>query len=114
MEQLEESMASALPGKNGLTDSVCVIIGIRPDIIKMAPIILELQQQARPFFIIHTGQHYSYFMDKQFFEDLDLPQPEHHLDTARVVIYEENRSTKRSTCLDLIRTDLIETIFLSV
>ena len=65
--------------KKHLSDSVCVIVGTRPGIIKMSPIIKELGWRQIPFFTLHTGQHYSYEMDKKFFEDLELPKPLYHL-----------------------------------
>ena len=33
-------------------------------------------------FILHTGQHYSYNMDKVFFEQLELPQAKYNLDAG--------------------------------
>lgn len=58
---------------------LCIVVGTRPEIIKMAPVILECQKQALPFFIIHTNQHYSREMDAIFFEELQLPQPAYNL-----------------------------------
>ncbi|MEM1548873.1 MAG: UDP-N-acetylglucosamine 2-epimerase (non-hydrolyzing), partial [Thermoproteota archaeon] len=46
---------------------VSIILGTRPEIIKMSPIIRELEKRGIDFFILHTGQHYSYNMDKIFF-----------------------------------------------
>jgi UDP-N-acetylglucosamine 2-epimerase (non-hydrolysing) len=34
------------------------------------------------YFTLHTGQHYSYEMDRALFEDLELPQPEYNLDVG--------------------------------
>lgn len=34
------------------------------------------------FFILHTGQHYSYNMDKVFFEQLGLPEAKYNLDAG--------------------------------
>jgi UDP-N-acetylglucosamine 2-epimerase (non-hydrolysing) len=34
------------------------------------------------FFILHTGQHYSYLMDKVFFEQLELPPAKFNLDVG--------------------------------
>ena len=56
-----------------------VILGTRPEIIKLAPIIRELEKRKLDYFILHTGQHYSYEMDKIFFEELNLPQPKYNL-----------------------------------
>ena len=40
----------------------------------MAPVIRECQRRGLDYSIIHTGQHYSYQMDRIFFEQLALPQ----------------------------------------
>jgi UDP-N-acetylglucosamine 2-epimerase (non-hydrolysing) len=58
---------------------IAVIIGTRPEIIKMSPVIRELENQGLNYFILHTGQHYSYNMDKVFFEQLELPEPKYNL-----------------------------------
>ncbi len=56
-----------------------VVLGIRPDIINLYPIVKELQKRKCEYVIVHTGQHYSYFFDKLFFEQLNFPKPDHHL-----------------------------------
>jgi len=61
---------------------VSVIIGTRPEIIKMAPVIRELQAQGADFFVLHTGQHYSYNLDRIFFEELELSAPKYNLDAG--------------------------------
>jgi len=62
--------------------TIAIILGTRPEIIKMAPVIRECQRRCLDFSIIHTGQHYSYHMDRIFFEQLELPQPDHNLDVG--------------------------------
>jgi UDP-N-acetylglucosamine 2-epimerase (non-hydrolysing) len=52
-----------------------VVLGTRPEIVKMSPIVRELQRQGDHFDLVHTGQHYSFDMDKVFFRDLELPDP---------------------------------------
>ncbi|HDQ05514.1 MAG TPA: UDP-N-acetylglucosamine 2-epimerase (non-hydrolyzing) [Candidatus Bathyarchaeota archaeon] len=59
-----------------------IILGTRPEIIKMSPVIQELQRQELDYFILHTGQHYSYSMDRLFFEELNLPEPKYNLDVG--------------------------------
>ncbi len=59
--------------------NIAIIIGTRPEIIKMAPIIRELERRNRTFFILHTGQHYSYNLDRVFIEQLNLPKSKHNL-----------------------------------
>jgi len=61
---------------------VCVVIGTRPEIIKMSPIIRELLKMNWEFYVLHTGQHYSYNMDRIFFEELELPEPEYKLNVG--------------------------------
>jgi UDP-N-acetylglucosamine 2-epimerase (non-hydrolysing) len=53
-----------------------------PEINKIAPAIRECQRRRLNFCIIHTGQHYSYQMGRIFFEQLELPQPDHNLDVG--------------------------------
>ena len=54
---------------------ICIVLGTRPEIIKMSPIIRECEKRKLDYFILHTGQHYSYEMDRIFFEELGLPAP---------------------------------------
>lgn len=61
---------------------ICIILGTRPEIIKMSPVIRECQEKGLDYFILHTGQHYSYEMDKIFFENLNLPLPDFNLDVG--------------------------------
>ncbi len=58
---------------------LAITLGTRPEIIKMAPVIRECQKQAIDHIVIHTGQHYSYEMDKLFFEELELPHADYEL-----------------------------------
>lgn len=61
---------------------IAIILGTRPEIIKMSPIIRECERRNLDYFILHTGQHYSYEMDRTFFEDLNLPAPKYNLDVG--------------------------------
>jgi len=70
-----------------LEPRVCVVVGTRPGIIMFSPIIRELQRRDLDFLVIHTGQHYSYNMDRKFFEDLQLPEPDYKLDTVQHCTY---------------------------
>ncbi len=56
-----------------------IILGTRPEIIKLSPIIRKLEEKNIDFKIIHTNQHYSKNMDKIFFEELNLPNPDYNL-----------------------------------
>ena len=61
---------------------IAIVLGTRPEIIKCSPIIRECQRLNLNYFILHTGQHYSYNMDKVFFDQLRLPQPKYNLDVG--------------------------------
>jgi UDP-N-acetylglucosamine 2-epimerase (non-hydrolysing) len=61
---------------------VAVILGTRPEITKMAPLIKRFEKDRADFFLLHTGQHYTYQMDKVFFDQLQLPQPQYNLDVG--------------------------------
>lgn len=59
-----------------------VILGTRPEIIKMSPIIRYLEERSLDFFILHTGQHYSYEMEQIFFQELELPEADYNLEVG--------------------------------
>jgi UDP-N-acetylglucosamine 2-epimerase (non-hydrolysing) len=61
---------------------ITVVLGTRPEIIKMAPVIRECEKRNLDYLVLHTGQHYSYQMDKVFFEELELPMPSYNLDVG--------------------------------
>lgn len=61
---------------------IAIIIGTRPEIIKMSPIIRACDECGQNYFIIHTGQHYSYEMDKIFFNELELKEAKYNLDVG--------------------------------
>jgi UDP-N-acetylglucosamine 2-epimerase (non-hydrolysing) len=58
---------------------IAIILGTRPEIIKMSPIIRECERRKINYFILHSNQHYSKNLDKVFFEELKLPQPKYNL-----------------------------------
>ncbi|MCX7698328.1 MAG: UDP-N-acetylglucosamine 2-epimerase (non-hydrolyzing) [Candidatus Goldbacteria bacterium] len=58
---------------------IAIILGTRPEIIKLSPIIRHLKNNKGNFFIIHTNQHYSYEMDKIFLNELNLPKSNYNL-----------------------------------
>jgi len=58
---------------------VAVLIGTRPGIIKMAPIIHKLKKTRADSLIIHTGQHYSTSMDGNIMKDVQLNKPDYHI-----------------------------------
>lgn len=59
-----------------------IVLGTRPEIIKMSPVVRALEERSADFLIIHTGQHYSYNLDKVFFEQLNLPLARYNLEVG--------------------------------
>jgi UDP-N-acetylglucosamine 2-epimerase (non-hydrolysing) len=59
------------------------IVGARPNFVKIAPILRALARRAH-FLprLIHTGQHYDVAMSRGFFEDLEIPEPDRHLEVG--------------------------------
>ncbi len=62
--------------------TIAIILGTRPEIIKCSPLVRELEARGEPYYVIHTGQHYSFSMDQVFFDDLRLPEPKYHLNVG--------------------------------
>ena len=54
------------------------IVGTRPEIIKMSAIIKKADKYFDQI-LVHTGQNYDYELNKVFFEDLGLREPDHYL-----------------------------------
>ncbi len=55
------------------------VIGTRPEIIKICPLIRYCEENNIDHFLVHSGQHYSYNMDKLFFEELNIKQAKYYL-----------------------------------
>ncbi|HOI76295.1 MAG TPA: UDP-N-acetylglucosamine 2-epimerase (non-hydrolyzing) [Methanofastidiosum sp.] len=61
---------------------LAIILGTRPEIIKLYSIIKECQKKDLDYFILHSGQHYSYELDKIFFEELKLTLPKYNINVG--------------------------------
>jgi len=98
---------------------IALILGTRPEIIKLAPIIKILEKNRSDYFILHTGQHYSNNMDKIFFTDLNLPEPRYNLrigsgshaeETGRMLIGIEKILKEESPDVVLLQGDTNTTL----
>ena len=60
---------------------ILLVVSTRPNFMKVAPILARLRRRTEEFdtCLVHTGQHYDALLSDVFFEDLDLPAPDHHL-----------------------------------
>lgn len=69
--------------KSGMK-KVHLIVGARPNFMKMAPLYKEFAKYEDEFEVklIHTGQHYDERMSKFFFDDLQMPKPDEYLEVG--------------------------------
>ncbi|HQG66394.1 MAG TPA: UDP-N-acetylglucosamine 2-epimerase (non-hydrolyzing) [Smithella sp.] len=60
------------------------IVGARPNFIKIAPIMREMENYPDKFeqILVHTGQHYDANMSDVFFDELELPKPDVNLEVG--------------------------------
>src|ERR1700721_3171022 len=76
---------------------LALVVGARPNFMKIAPILSELNRYPEEFrpLLVHTGQHYDAKMSDVFFDDLGLPAPDvflgagsgsHAVQTAQTMI----------------------------
>jgi UDP-N-acetylglucosamine 2-epimerase (non-hydrolysing) len=68
---------------------IMLIVGARPNFMKAAPLIAAIREHSRAngqkslqAILVHTGQHYGEAMSGSFFTDLDLPNPDVHLEVG--------------------------------
>jgi UDP-N-acetylglucosamine 2-epimerase (non-hydrolysing) len=93
---------------------VMVVVGTRPEIVKMAPVIRALQKNKIPTTFVHCGQHYDYNMSQQFIEELGLPTPDYEYrvkacaqgsQTASILTHMEKLLRKTSPSIVLVEGD---------
>jgi len=89
--------------------------------MKIAPIIRELKKQPDMFScqLIHTGQHYDNSMSDVFFDELEIPKPDFHLNvgsgshaeqTARIMIAYEPICERKKPDLVMVVGDVNSTL----
>jgi len=54
-----------------------IVVGTRPEIVKMAPVIRALEEKDQSYVFVHCGQHYDFNMSQSFIEELELPAPDY-------------------------------------
>ena len=73
---------------------ICLVVGTRPNFMKIAPIIHRMKFLKIDFILVHTGQHYDNTMSKDIMNDLSLDEADYFLDvrggshaiqTARII-----------------------------
>ncbi|MFB3904129.1 MAG: non-hydrolyzing UDP-N-acetylglucosamine 2-epimerase [Acidobacteriota bacterium] len=60
------------------------VVGARPNFMKIAPILLELDRRNGSFDsrLVHTGQHYDQAMSEVFFQELGIKAPDYNLNVG--------------------------------
>lgn len=65
-----------------------VLIATKPDIIKQAPLILELREKKENLLIVHSGQHYEWNLSKGLEEEFNI-MPDINLNVKGQRLYEQ-------------------------
>src|SRR5262245_23779580 len=60
-------------------DVVVSVVGARPHLVKIFPLIREMGRLKTRHFLVHTGQHYDVNMSDVFFDQLNMPAPDVNL-----------------------------------
>lgn len=61
---------------------ILTVVGTRPEIIKLSRIINKLDKYFNHI-LVHTGQNYDYELNKIFFEQLNVREPNYYLNSAK-------------------------------
>ena len=103
---------------------ITIIAGARPNFMKVAPIIHEIKRQNTAgvdirYSLVHTGQHYDKKMSGDFFEQLNIPEPDANLSagggsqaeqTGAIMVRFEEHLTYNPTDLVLVVGDVTSTM----
>lgn len=105
-----------------------IVAGARPNFMKIAPLIHQIQQKqtegkALSFRLVHTGQHYDKNLSDTFFEELNIPKPNANLQigggtqaeqTAGIMIGFEKELADNPTDLVIVVGDVTSTMACSI
>ena len=105
-----------------------IVAGARPNFMKVAPIIHEIERRAEmgidiTYELVHTGQHYDKRMSGSFFEQLGIPEPNINLSagggsqaeqTAAIMVRFENYLLAGGSDLVLVVGDVTSTMACAV
>ena len=74
--------------------SIAIIAGARPNFMKVAPLIYELEKQDMDHFLVNTGQHWSKFMAYNFLKEFNI-KPKHTLKPAKPTVAKQMSDIKK-------------------
>ncbi len=99
---------------------ISVVAAARPNFMKAAPLLHELDKDGGfDIHLVHTGQHYDYQMNEQFFEQLKIPTPyidlevgsgSHAKQTAEVMVKFESYLLENQPKLVIVFGDVNSTM----
>ena len=100
-------------------NSIILVVGARPNFMKIAPLYDELKSRELPVLLLHTGQHYDQNMSKIFFDELEMPKPDVYLgvgsgshaeQTARIMLDFEKVCDEKNPSMVIVAGDVNSTI----
>jgi UDP-N-acetylglucosamine 2-epimerase (non-hydrolysing) len=107
---------------------ITIIVGARPNFIKVAPIIHSIKKAINNgieigFRLVHTGQHYDEKMSDTFFKELNIPHPDINLEcgggsqaeqTAAIMVAFEKELLTNPVDLVMVVGDVTSTMACSI
>jgi UDP-N-acetylglucosamine 2-epimerase (non-hydrolysing) len=101
------------------------IAGARPNFMKLAPMVraMDARKDEIRYQIVHTGQHYDHSMSDVFFDELDIPKPDHFLgcgggshaeQTARIMVAYEKLCLEEKPDVVVVVGDVNSTLACSI
>ena len=81
MEKTPKFDYSGIHWKENGKLKLCIVVGTRPEIIRLAAVITKCRQYF-DVILAHTGQNYDYNLNGIFFRDLKLAEPEVYMDAV--------------------------------
>lgn len=107
---------------------IVLVAGARPNFMKIAPIIEAIQNTRAKgvsiqYALVHTGQHYDAKMSHDFFLQLNIPEPDHNLEsgggtqaeqTASIMVRFEKYLSENPADLVIVVGDVTSTLACSI
>lgn len=102
-----------------MNTKISIVLGTRPEIIKMWSIIKKCEHLGLDYFLLHSGQHYSYNLDRVFFEQLGLSEAKYNLEagsgthaeqTSKILVGVEKVLSKEKPEIVLVQGDTNTTL----
>lgn len=98
---------------------IIIVVGARPNFMKMAPLYDYLKSKNLPLILMHTGQHYDKNMSNVFFDELGMPKPDiylgvgsgsHAKQTAQIMVDFEEICEENKPSMVVVAGDVNSTI----